>query len=533
MPTLDPAVAARCRMGVQTILEHSGLKGRGREKAVFNYIFAQEIADGTAFVRALPEHTPYIVLGSTGEIHQVPPAGRGGGRLFAYLYARYGISERESLMRLIYDALRLYILQSGVAVNLRRFACYTGAAGYLSSYDGRMWKLDGVNPPERVMAGEDDVFFADDDGGETVEPDIGPHGILLDRLTALNFAPQGQGGITPDQQRKALMIWLLALGLPDLLPTKPILMVEGGPGSGKSAAVQLIQAALMGSVNPIILDKSKESDFGVLLLRSPIAVFDNTDSYVEWVADAICAYATNGQWKKRKLYTDNEEVILKPHAFIAVASKNPVSFRREDVADRSIVLRLERRETFRPFKDILADVYADRPRLFGEYLYLLNQVIADIQANGLATEESLRMADFAAVGRVVSRVLGWEEGELEAIMEALQSERDAFINEEDPLVDLLAKWLAYTPRAGGTNAGREVSLSVLFSELEAFATGNGAFFYKTSKLLAQKLRSTHVDREFTVEHTVRLGQKYYRIWRRGALRAVPDLDLTGEAAFGD
>lgn len=517
-------------MGVQTILEHSGLKGRGREKAVFNYIFAQEVADGTAFVRALPEHTPYIVLGSTGEIHQVPPAGRGGGRLFAYLYARYGISERESLMRLIYDALRLYILQNGVAVNLRRFACFARQTAYLSSYDGRMWKVDGSGTPERVMAGEDDVFFADDDGGETVEPDIGPHGILLDRLTGLNFASAGQGGITPDQQRKAMMIWLIALGLPDLLPTKPILMVEGGPGSGKSAAVQLIQAALMGSVNPMILDKSKESDFGVILLRSPIAVFDNTDSYVEWVADAICAYATNGQWKKRKLYTDHEEVTLKPHAFIAVASKNPVSFRREDVADRCIVMRLERRENFRPFKDILDEIYADRPRLFGEYLYLLDRAVDDIRTNGLSTEENLRMADFAAIGRVVSRILGWEEGELEAIMEALQSERDAFIAEEDPLVDLLAKWIGYTPRTGGSNAGREVSLSVLFAELEAFATTGGTPFYKTSKLLAQKLRSTHVDREFDVEVTARMGQKYYRIWRKGALRAVPDEE--GEAAFG-
>src|SRR5690606_19245477 len=135
---------------------------------------------------------------------------------------------------------------------------------------------------EIVSAGEDGIFFADDDGGVPCEPDIAPHGVLLDKLTNLHFAESGLSGITPDQQRKALIIWMFALAFPDLMPTKPLLLLEGTQGSGKSATCQLIQLALMGASSPMILSKNKEDDFGVLLLRSPIAVFDNTDSYIDW-----------------------------------------------------------------------------------------------------------------------------------------------------------------------------------------------------------------------------------------------------------
>ena len=154
----------------------------------------------------------------------------------------------------------------------------------------------------------------------------------------------------------AFIVWIFALALPDMMPTKPILLLEGAMGSGKTAAVQLLQYALMGESRPMILQRNKEDDFGVLLLRSPIALFDNTDSYIDWVPDAICAYTTAGVWNKRRLYTDDESMVIKPHAFIAIASKNPASFRREDVADSCVILRLVRRSEFSSIKALVQKV---------------------------------------------------------------------------------------------------------------------------------------------------------------------------------
>ncbi|RUV28374.1 hypothetical protein EOD29_34590, partial [Mesorhizobium sp. M1A.T.Ca.IN.004.03.1.1] len=66
------------------------------------------------------------------------------------------------------------------------------------------------------------------------------------------------------------------------------------------------------------------------------------------------------------------------------------------------------------------------------------------------------MADFAAIGRIVAKVCEWPEGTLESLMTALQAERDAFINEEDPLVRLLHTWIGHKYRAGKSNIGRVI-----------------------------------------------------------------------------
>src|SRR5690606_40267140 len=130
----------------------------------------------------------------------------------AYFNAMYGFTEREDPSKWLYDALRHYVIQQGTRVELRRFAAYDlqTKTAYLSAYNGQMYRLTG-GEVEIVSAGEDGIFFADDDGGVPCEPDIAPHGVLLDKLTNLHFAESGLSGITPDQQRKALIIWMFAL----------------------------------------------------------------------------------------------------------------------------------------------------------------------------------------------------------------------------------------------------------------------------------------------------------------------------------
>lgn len=494
------------------------MSARDRKISVWNYIVANEIKLGTQFLVTKPERNLFVVLGATSEILPMPKAGRGGDRIFSYIHQMYGLSEREDTTKVVYDVMRSYAIQHGTHVELRRFAAYDASTQtcYLSTYDGCQWRLDGTDKIAKIPTGDEGIFFIDDDGGEPIVPDIGPHGLILDHLTGLNFADQGLGGITSEQQRKALIIWLFALALPDLMPTKPLLMIEGAMGSGKSLAAQLVQVALMGAVKPITISRSQEDEFGVLLLRSPICVLDNVDSYIDWVADKVCSYTTTGVFPKRKLYSDDEEVIIKPHAFLAVASKNPTSFRREDVADRCIVLRLERRTSFRRAEKIIQDTKDLRAKLFGEYLYLVNQIIKEIRAGAYSEDEqeAHRMADYAALGRVVAKVVDWEPDEVVKLMNALQSERDAFISEEDPLVELLHTWIAYQPRMGPRNVGREVSVQQLFQELDSFAQAAGIQWYKSPRMLVQKLRSTHVDRDFIVQTSATDGRKSYRIWRK-------------------
>lgn len=530
-------LAAQHRFSINRLLHDTRLKPKAKKVAVWNYILHNEIVLGTQFIIAQPDNKLYAVLGLTEEVVQLPAAGRGGDKIHAYIADLYGLADVEDTTRFIYALMRAYAISHGTKVETRRFAAYNTQTrtAYISSYNGRMYKLEGGSDIETVTCGEDNIFFVDDDKGTHVEPDIGPHGMLLDRLTDINFAPSGLSGITPEQQRMALIIWLFALALPDLMPTKPLLLLEGTQGSGKSAAMQLIQLAIMGVKKPMIISKNKEDDFGVLLLRSPIAVFDNLDSYIEWIPDAICAYATSGQWTKRKLFSDDDEYTLKPHAFPAVASKNPASFRREDTADRCLILRLERRQGFTRMQKLEEQIAADRPRLFGEYLWYVNQIVNELRVSAADAEptETFRMADFAALARVVARVIGWTEESVSGMMSALQNERDAFINEEDPLVELLQQWIAYRPKNGTGNVGRCVTATELHHELEGFATVAQVQWKHTPRTLMQKIRSPHVERAFHVEQGVRNGHKTFKFYRPTDARLqVVGVDETPEDEGG-
>lgn len=509
---------------------HNGrLNQRGKLIGVWNYVLEQEIQSGTQFLVAQPDGQLYVVIGETNEVIQLPRAGRGGDRWHSYFHACYGYGEREPEARFVYDSLRSYVIEHGTKVELRRFSAYNRDTQtiYLSNYNGRMWRLDGENV-ERVPVGEDGVFFADDDPGVTTEAEVANHGLLFDRLTTINFAPMGLSGITPEQQRKAFIVWMFALALPDVMPTKPILLLEGAMGSGKTAAIQLLQLALMGETRSMVLQRNKEDDFGVLLLRSPIALFDNTDTYIDWVPDAVCAYTTAGVWNKRRLYTDDESMVIRPHAFIAIASKNPASFRREDVADRCVIMRLERRETFADFDGLKEQIKQERPRLFGEYMWHLNRIVAALRSGEVtfAASETHRMADFAKLARVVGHVLDWPEGTVDELMLALQGERDAFINEEDPLLDVLKKWVAYRPRGAAGNIGREISLVQLATELDTLAQAMQIPWKHTQRTIGQKMRSPHLERELHIETKTVDSQRIFRIWRHtdARLEVVGDVE---------
>lgn len=522
-PTDLITLMAADRLRIAQALDATYNNARAKRINIWNTILDAEILSGSTFLVSMPDQTPYLSVGLTRETFVIPRAGKGGDRFWSYMDRRYGLSENEGqdgISRYVLGRFRNYAMQQGARVEMRRFSAFRRAEGtesvYLSGYNGSMWRLDGAEVMS-IANGEDDIFFVDDDGGRSVEPQVGANGVLFPMLIdPISWAEVGMGGISAEQMKMAYSVWIFALAFPDLMPTKPLLILEGAPGSGKSASLQLLQHALLGKAKPIILSRNKEDDFGVLLLRSPICVFDNLDAYIEWIPDAVCAYTTAGEWTKRKFFTDSEELTLKPHAFIAVASKNPASFRREDVADRCLIMRLDRRDRFTRFEALVEKVTEARPQIFGEYLYYVNRIVAEIRAGALReqTDEGSRMADFASLARIVARVLEWEPEAVEDLLAALQSEQAAFFNEEDPLVELLTLWVNYRSNKGGSNVGREINLFSLHTELEFIAEPMGITYYKSARTLAQKLRAPNIERDFIVEMRAPNGVKSYRIWRK-------------------
>jgi hypothetical protein len=307
------------------------------------------------------------------------------------------------------------------------------------------------------------------------------------------------------------------------MPTKPLLLVEGDRGSGKTAALQRIALALHGRHMPIQVPKQEDKDFGVKILRSPIAILDDINEPVDWLRDSLCSYATGGGWTRRALFTNDAEHVIKPQSFLTITTNNPTTFRQTQVADRCLILRLERREDKAGFLGtygLFEQIRFHRDEIFGEWLTWLNEIVAELRKNPRPTLTTTRMADFAHLAHIIGRVLArpggpsgdWSPRAIEEMLSAMQNERHALVIEGDPLVDLLDKWLDNT-----SNQGREIRVSDLHRDLSNLAKAAGSTtFFRSPKALSSRLReaSSALGQHFEIERRPGQGGTMLYTFRR-------------------
>lgn len=558
---MQPPEHATTRAGIRS-LRDSLSKGEDKKgdidiaQAVANSIVQNEKKNGSRFL--LVDELPRLFSAVTRKLMEISVNDRHWN---AYLCAVYGINAKDKIASAVTTFVDAHARWYGERREVRRWVAFQNGALHISNYNGSTWRITGSGvviddegwvvddgwrpedstgtlPPIGIGLGSngDEVVFADDDEGKPVlDPKVGRYGLLFKLLGSITWAGATDvnrragtpGGMLPKHQTLAMVIWMFAVAFPDLFPTKPLLILEGAAGGGKSTAMQMIQAALHGCIQPVIVSENGEKDFRVSLLRSPIAVLDNTDDFIKWLPNALAAYATGAGWSDRQLYTNQGIVKLRPQAFVAVASKNPVSFRQDDVADRSIILRTERRKdaldrryakrktndvtttkASRRMSAIFADIAANRELIYGEWLYYLNRIVAVINNGGLPETAEHRMADWEAFCWAVARAFNWPDRLINDLLRALQGERTSFAAENDVVVDLLEQWLGEKG-----NDGRRVEAAQLYKELRMLAEYDNKPFLKSALALAHRLRAPHVADRFFIDADTVGGKRVYQIAR--------------------
>lgn len=449
---------------------------------------------------------PYMFEGVT---RRVLPIDQRRPEFMALLVSRYSLLENEDKTKGVVSFLKAYAITYGAKRETKRFSSYDSKNKilYISRYNGEVWRLDGESIT--VEPNGKNVFFLDDDGGVTCEADIAPHGELLPFLfDPLHFQPETPTShLTPTVQKALLLTWFHALGFPDLFPAKPLLLIEGEAGSGKTVALQCLQTVLTGRNSPLIIGQKDEEDFGVqILLSNPMVILDNMDTEVRWLRDSLCAYATAGGWRRRKKYQDAQVIDIRPNCFVGITSRNPVTFRRDDVADRCVIIRMTRRNDKTDPKDVLTAIQDQRPRLLGEWLYNLNRILKvfpEVPAGGY----SERLAGFSRFYAACHKAIGLVEAQ--DVMDAAQAERDVLVVEDDPLVDMLDRWVENT-----NNRGREVDSLTLFAELKPVAENMGVPFYNNTRTFGKRLQFciTALERKFKVQSRYIEHKRFYRFW---------------------
>jgi hypothetical protein len=233
-----------------------------------------------------------------------------------------------------------------------------------------------------------------------VEPERDYGDVTLDNLLQLT-------NVRDPVQQLLVKVYIVSLFVPDI--AHPILNVFGEKGSAKSMLFTLIKL-LVDPSKPSLLTLHKDrNEFIQQLAHNYVAYYDNARHVPDWLSDEACRAATGGGHSKRKLYSDDDDIVYDYKRCLGFNGVN-ITLTSEDALDRSIMVDLVRisREERKLEADVLAEFERLRPKLLGYVFDTLVRAMA-IHAQGLKLPDLPRMADFAVWGECIARAMGCKE----------------------------------------------------------------------------------------------------------------------------
>jgi hypothetical protein len=258
-----------------------------------------------------------------------------------------------------------------------------------------------------------------------------------------------------------LRLWLYSL--PTTPRSKPPLVLTGDVGSGKTRTAKGF-AELLGI--PFVAQKveeDSEDDFWPSMNTGGLFVLDNADTRCRWLPDAIAVATTDGCVRRRRLYTNADMVTLHAHSWLCVTSANPTFASDAGMADRLLVVRLNRRTGETSDSALTDEIRANRDAGLSYIAQTLRLALAD--ANPVPAELNARHPDFAAFAVRIGRAIGRERQAVEALA-AAESDKASFCLENDPIAASLLSLVAANGVVAGTTSEISKRLVEIDPELE-------------------------------------------------------------------
>jgi hypothetical protein len=212
-------------------------------------------------------------------------------------------------------------------------------------------------------------------------------------------------------KRDSDFLLVVASVLAALRPHGPyvVLVLLGEAGAAKTSATERLLALVDPQKAEARTLPKEEQDLFIAASNAHMLAYDNVSYLRDWLSDAFCRISTGAGWAARRLYTDDEEVILNVTRPILI---NGISsfVTRGDLTQRSLPVLLEviaddkRRER----EQVLAEFETARPRILGA---LLDMMVYGMKHFPSTRPERLpRMADFARWGAACEGLV-WKTGE--------------------------------------------------------------------------------------------------------------------------
>ena len=225
-------------------------------------------------------------------------------------------------------------------------------------------------------------------------PDPEPNG-SLDALDAFV-------NLKANRDRRLFKAYMVTVALPHV--GRPILNASGAMGSGKTTLGRIAKRMYDPTAPETV--RLDQRDFLQKAMHAYIIMLDNQNTVPEWAADTLCRLVTGEADSKRKLYTDDEDVIVELKRAVLLNGIN-VPTERGDVLDRSLVVELERiRDSERRTEENMWEEFErEKPKLLGSLFDALSRAMA--RRATLRLFRRPRLADWGEYAAAVYEVMGW------------------------------------------------------------------------------------------------------------------------------
>ena len=391
-------------------------------------------------------------------------------RFLAWLSALIGINRTERSFQFILTAIQDEAL-TGKTTGLLPESFWAARPGalYLSNGDGHLVKIT-AEAVTQADNGTDEILFA---SGDTLKPwklveprNPFEHCTLFKSMSTT--APHGK-----------LLFELWVCSMASNQRTKPPLVLSGPVGSGKTRLA--VGVAELFGLPPRItaITKNGEEDFWTQANAGGMVCYDNADTRTDWLPDALAAAATDGTREKRRLYTDTARIVQRSRAWAIITSANPTFASDAGLADRLLVVRLERRTDETAEAALSDEIAAHRDAGLSWIAELLSVALADKAA--VPGGMNKRHPDFAFLSVRLGRAMGREQDVLAALQNA-EADKSTFNLEND-----------------------DIGVSVI-----GLMENDGSFSGTASELLAKLIS---IDPSFEGKLSVkRLSKRLNRLW---------------------
>jgi hypothetical protein len=339
------------------------------------------------------------------------------------------------------------------AIVPEKFWASRSDAIYLSNGDGAMVRITAAEI-EIVDNGCDEVLFA---AGDTLRPwKLTEPEDPFDECAVFSKA-------TYAAKHGRDLLKIFAISLPTNPASKPPLCAVGPIGSGKTRIASAV-AELFGipALTNSVEDFGEDS-FWANIDAGGLFTLDNCDTRTKWLPDAVASAATAGCSQRRKKYTDSETITLRARAALCLTTANPTFASDAGLADRLLVLRMDRRTDESSDAKLSQEISDNRNAGLSFICQVLSLALADSEPTlgGL----NQRHPDFAAFGVRIGRAIGRKDEVVKAL-KAAEQDKSLLCIETDFVGSALLEYLENNKSFNGTATELRDELIRADSELE-------------------------------------------------------------------